>query len=236
MELKRYSNFIKEGKKDPEFYKNTEFIENEFLLTKSNGLSEEEMNENFFTSLLGSLGGGFTDTLKNYITDWAAEKMGIYPFDEKGEPTFFYQVIRNVIEEIHFTEMGKYFGKGSCKNWSKAIVKGLIETIEERGITYLLPKLGLNIDTRGGMGSTITSGLREALTNAINDLQFIKNIEKIISEKICGFNFGDVLSGSNISTADKSKLAGHIEKAEAKDPDIFSKVMKSGLGGLLTGN
>jgi hypothetical protein len=233
MQLKRYSNFIQKNESKKTFSKDFSVLENEYLRMKSDGLSEEEINENLFSSLFSSLGGGFGDTIKNYITDWAAEKMGVTTFDEKGEPTFFYQVIRNVIEEIHFTEIGKYFGKGSCKNWSKAIVKGLIETIEERGITYLLPKLGLSIDTRGGMGATITNGLREALTNSINNTSFINNIEKIISEKICGFSFGDFLSGSNISSKDKNKLSSQIEKAENKDPDIFSKVMKTGLGDLL---
>jgi hypothetical protein len=83
------------------------------------------------------------------------------------------------------------------------------------------------------MGATIVSSLREALTNAINNTSFISGIEKMISDKICGFNFGDILSGSGISQADKQKLAGEVEKAETKDPDIFTKVMKSGLGNIL---
>jgi hypothetical protein len=233
MELKRYTDFINENSIDVEFSQGLQLLENEYLRMKVDGLSESEINENIFSSLLGSLGGGFTDTFKTYVVDWAAEKLGINPFDEQGEPSFFYQVIRNVIEEVSFTELGKYFGKGSCKNWSKAIVKGLLETLEERGISYLLPKLGLNIDLKGGMGTTIVSSLREALTNAINNTSFISGIEKMISDKICGFNFGDILSGSGISQADKQKLAGEVEKAETKDPDIFTKVMKSGLGNIL---
>jgi hypothetical protein len=233
MELKRYTDFINENSVDVEFSQGLQLLENEYLRMKVDGLSESEINENIFSSLLGSLGGGFTDTFKTYVVDWAAEKLGINPFDEQGEPSFFYQVIRNVIEEVSFTELGKYFGKGSCKNWSKAIVKGLLETLEERGISYLLPKLGLNIDLKGGMGATIVSSLREALTNAINNTSFISGIEKMISDKICGFNFGDILSGSGISQADKQKLAGEVEKAETKDPDIFTKVMKSGLGNIL---
>jgi hypothetical protein len=233
MELKRYTDFINENSVDVEFSQGLQLLENEYLRMKVDGLSESEINENIFSSLLGSLGGGFTDTFKTYVVDWATEKLGINPFDEQGEPSFFYQVIRNVIEEVSFTELGKYFGKGSCKNWSKAIVKGLLETLEERGISYLLPKLGLNIDLKGGMGATIVSSLREALTNAINNTSFISGIEKMISDKICGFNFGDILSGSGISQADKQKLAGEVEKAETKDPDIFTKVMKSGLGNIL---
>jgi hypothetical protein len=233
MELKRYQDFVGESQNKTEFSNSIELLENEYLRMKSEGLTEAEINENIFSSLLGSLGGGFTDTFKGYIVDWAAEKFGIVPFDEQGQPSFFYQVIRNVIESISFTELGKYFGKGSCKHWAEAIVEGLVETLEERGISYLLPKLGLDIDTRGGMGATISASLREALTNAINDTGFMNKMEKMISDKICGFNFGDVLSGAEISASDKDKLAGQIEQAETKDPNIFTKVMKSGLGDLL---
>jgi len=60
----------------------------------------------------------------------------------------------------------------------------------------------------------------------------MNNIEKMIEDKICGFNLGDVLSG-NITSGDKQKLAGELEKAENKDPNIFSKAMKTGLSDIL---
>jgi hypothetical protein len=104
MVIRRYSQFISESKNiAPNVSYNTEMaiLENEYLKLKSEGLSESEINENIFTSFLGSLGGGFTDTFKDYVIDWAAEKFGIDPFDEMGQPTFFYQVIRNVIEQVH---------------------------------------------------------------------------------------------------------------------------------------
>lgn len=230
----RYSQFISESKniEDSTFAKQMSIVENEYLRMKSEGISEEAINENLFTSILGSLGGGFTDTFKDYVIDWAAEKLGINPYDDQGEMSFFYQLIRNVIEGISITELGSYFGKGSCKNWARAIVEGLSETLQERGIEYLLPKLGLKMDMNTGLGGTISAGLREALTNAMNNTKFMNNIEKMIGDKICGFNLGDVLSG-NITSGDKQKLAGEIEKAETKDPNIFSKVMKSGLSDVL---
>ena len=239
MVIRKYSQFITESNKTTSIskYKEMYLLENEYLRMKSEGLSENEINENIFSSFLGSLGGGFTDTFKDYVVDWAAQKLGIEPFDETGQPTFFYQVIRNVIEQVHFTELGSYFGKGSCKNWARAIVEGLSETLQERGIEYLLPKLGLKIDMGGaggpGMGGTIAAGLREALTNAINNTGFMNNVEKMIGDKICGFNLGDVLSGSNVTASDKQKLASDIQNAENKDPNIFSKAMKTGLSSIL---
>ena len=230
----RYSQFISESKThdDTAFTEQMSIVENEYLRMKIEGISEDKINENIFTSLLGSLGGGFTDTFKDYVIDWAAKKLGIEPYDEQREITFFYQLIRNVIEGISITELGSYFGKGSCKNWSRAIVEGLSETLQERGIEYLLPKLGLKMNMNTGLGGTISAGLREALTNAINNTKFMDNIEKMIGDKICGFNLGDVLSG-NISSGDKQKLEGEIEKAETKDPNIFAKAMKSGLSNIL---
>jgi uncharacterized protein (DUF697 family) len=235
MVIRKYSQFISESNKPSLAGKSGEMalLENEYLRMKSEGLSESEINENIFSSFLGSLGGGFTDTFKDYVVDWAAQKLGIEPFDETGQPTFFYQVIRNVIEQVHFTELGSYFGKGSCKNWARAIVEGLSETLQERGIEYLLPKLGLKIDMQTGMGGTIAAGLREALTNAINNTNFMNNVEKMIGDKICGFNLGDVLSGSNVTASDKQKLATDIQNAENKDPNIFSKAMKTGLSSIL---
>jgi len=244
MVIRSYSKFIKESKTQKgnihsdisQFTEEMGILENEYLRMKSEGISENEINENIFSSLFGSLGGGFTDVFKNYIIDWAADKFGINRMDENGRPTFFYQVVRNVIEQVHFTELGKYFGSGSCKNWTVAIVEGLSETLQERGIEYLLPRLGLNIDMNDGMGGTIAASLREALTNSINNTNFMNNIEKMISDKICGFKLGDVFSGGNITTSDKQKIQGQIETAGEKNPNVYTQAMKSGLSSILQFN
>jgi hypothetical protein len=242
MVIRSYSQFISESKSNRGGYDISQYtdemymLESEYLRLQSEGLNEEEINENIFTSFFSSLGGGFTDTFKDYIIDWAAQKFGIDPFDESGQPTFFYQVIRNVIEQVHFTDLGKYFGSGSCKNWATAIIEGLSETLQERGIEYLLPRLGMKIDMTEGMGGTIAAGLREALTNAINNTSFMNNIEKMISDKICGFKLGDVLSGGNVTTSDKQKIQGQIEAAGEKNPDIYTQAMRSGLSSVLQFN
>jgi hypothetical protein len=236
MTIRKYSEFISESKNkilDVSYSKEMDLLENEYLRLKSEGLSESKINENIFSSFLGSLGGGFTDTFKDYVIDWAVQKLGINPFDENGKPTFFYQVIRNVIEQVHFTDLGSYFGKGSCKFWTTAIIEGISETLQEKGIEYLLPKLGLKMDMESGMGATIASGLREAITNAANNTAFMNNIENIIGDKICGFNLGDVLGGKNITSSDKQKIASEIRGAENKDPNIFTKAAKSGLSDIL---
>jgi len=233
MELLKYSDFLNEKSQDAEILEKWGILESEYLRMKEENLSEEIIKENIFTSLLGSLGGGFTDVFKNYMVDWAVGRFGIEPFDVNGNPTFFYQLIRNVIEGVHFTDLGKYLGKGSCKHWSKAIVKGLAETLEERTISYILPLLGLNMDMSSGLGATVSSSLREALTNAINDTKFINRIEQMISDKICGFSLDDIISQAKVNPADKAKMASEVEKAGETNPDIFAQMMKTGLSGVI---
>ena len=240
MIIRSYTEFlIKESKSGygknsiGSYNKEMALLENQYLKMQQEGLSEEEINENIFTSLLGSLGGGFGDTFKDYVIDWAAEKLGINPMDMDGKPTFFYQVIRNVIEQVHFTEIGSYFGSGSCKKWSQAIVEGLAETLEEKGIEYLLPLLGLKIDMNTGMGGTIAASIREALTNSINDTDFVNKVEAVIGDKICGFKLGDVFSSKNkLDVGDKQTMQGEIEKAGEANPDVYTKLMKSGLSNI----
>ncbi len=94
----------------------------------------------------------------------------------------------------------------------------------------------MKIDMTEGMGGTIAAGLREALTNAINNTSFMNNIEKMISDKICGFKLGDVLSGGNVTTSDKQKIQGQIEAAGEKNPDIYTQAMRSGLSSVLQFN
>jgi len=242
MVIRSYSRFISESKgissinnNHISYYKKElSMLENEYLRLQYEGLSESQINENIFTSFFSSLGGGFTDTFKNYIIDWAAGKLGISAMDENGQPTFFYQVVRNVIEQVHWMDMGNYFGKGSCKHWTRAVIEGLLETLEERGIEYLLPRLGMNIDMTTGMGGTIAASLREALTNAANNTTFVNKIEELIGDKLCGFKLGDVISGA--STADKTKIQGQIEAAGGKNPEIYTQAMKSGLSSVLQFN
>ncbi len=242
MVIRSYSKFISESRNESrggnldisQYKKEMAMLENEYLRMQYEGLTESEINENIFTSFFSSLGGGFTDTFKNYVVDWAAQKLGINPMDENGQPSFFYQVVRNVIESVKFTDLGSYFGKGSCKFWTRAIIEGLIETLEERGIEYLLPRLGMNIDMSTGMGGTIAASLREALTNAANNTTFVNKIEEMIGDKLCGFKLGDVISGA--STADKTKIQSQIETAGEKNPDIYTQAMKSGLSSVLQFN
>jgi len=234
MEILRYNQFVNESEEtSSDFSHEFSLVENEYLKLKGEGLDENQINENIFGGLFGMLGGGFTDTFKDYIIDWAAEKLGIYQVDEHGKPTFFYQLLRNVFEQVHYTELGSYFGKGSCKKWSRAIIEGLSETLQERGLEYILERLGVSIDFNKGIGGSIAASIREALTNRVNDTAFINSVEQMIGDKVCNFSLGDVLKGQKVDPADKEKMASEIERAGDKDPDVFTKLMRGGLSNLI---
>lgn len=233
MEILRYTQFVKESDNSiMDQSEGMEVIEDEYLRMISEGLSEEQINENIFSSVLSYLGSGFKNVLTDYIVDWVVERLGIDAKDENGEPTYFYRVIRDVIEEIHYTELGSYFGKGSCKNWATALVRGFAKSLEEETLGYLLPRLGLKINTTTGLTGTITTALQKSLENSANDTSFMLGIENTISSKICGFNIGDILKG-RVSSGDKAKITSEIKGAETKDPGIFAKAMKSGLSDVI---
>jgi len=214
------------------FEHQVEFIESEIRRMRREGLSADEINENVFSDILSGLGGGFSDIVKDYVIDWAAQKMGVQTHDEAGQPTIFYQMIRNIIEKMEWTKIGSYFGKGSCSHWAKAIVLGLADTIEEKAIAAILGALGMQIDERGGLATTLALSIRQGLQNAVNNTDFMKNIEKMISGKLCGANFGDILSG--ITRSDQDKVTDQIQRAAEDDPNILKKVATSGIMDVLT--
>lgn len=214
------------------FEQNVYYIESEMRRMRRQGLSKEQINENIFSDIITGLGGGFTDILKNYVVDWAAQKMGVETHDESGQPSFFYQVIRNVIEKMEWKKIGSYFGKGSCSHWAKALVLGIADSIEEKVVTTILSSLGIQVDERGGLANTLALSIRQGLQNAINDMDFMKKIEGMISGKICGADFSDVLS--NIKRSDEDKITDQIEKASEDDPNILKKVASTGIMDVLS--
>lgn len=214
------------------FEHHVEFIESEIRRMRREGLGVDEINENIFSDIISGLGGGFTDILKNYIIDWAAERLGVQTHDEAGQPTFFYQLVRNIIEKMEWTKVGSYFGKGSCSQWAKALVLGLADTIEEKSVTMILGALGMQIDDRGGLATTLAKSIQQGLQNALNDTEFMKNIENIIDGKLCGANFGDILGG--MTRSDSEKVSNQIQKASEENPNILKKAATSGIMDVLT--
>ena len=214
------------------FEHHIEFIESEIRRMRREGLGVDEINENIFSDIISGLGGGFTDILKDYIVDWAAERLGVQTHDESGQPTFFYQLVRSIIEKMEWAKVGSYFGKGSCSQWSKALVLGLADTIEEKSVTMILGALGMQIDDRGGLATTLAKSIQQGLQNALNNTEFMKNIENMIKGKLCGANFGDILG--DMTRSDSEKVTNQIQKASEENPNILKKAATSGIMDVLT--
>lgn len=223
----RYSDFISENK-NIDLKEGLIYLKDEYNRLKLKGLTEEQINENIFTSLFDKLGKSVTDIIKNYIVDWVVEQLGIETHNDEGKPTFFYQVIRNIVESMSWKDVGKYFGKDSCEHWAKAIINGIIETFEEKGFELFLSVLGIKANMEIGFGNNILRLLRETLTDTINNTKFINGLEKIIYNKICGFNIKDVLF-NRIKSKDKEIIANKLDDAEKKFPNVLPQAMKTGL-------
>jgi hypothetical protein len=202
MKIIKYSQFnIDESKIDSEYLMIVEKIDHKIASMKKDGASNLEINEDLM-GILGSLGGGFTDRLKNYAAGWILDQLGL-PSDN----AFLSEWAKNIVEQIQFTKIGDYFGKGSCKYWIDAVVKGLLETLEERTLNFIFKQMGYEINFSSGIGGTVLGSIREALTNALNDTGFVNKLAARLDGTICGegTSFSKVFSGGQVSDKDLKK-------------------------------
>jgi hypothetical protein len=199
MKIIKYSQFaLRESKIDPEYLMIVEKIDHKILSMKRSGASNLEISEGL-EGILGSLGGGFSDKLKNYAAGWLLDQLGLPP-----DNAFLSEWVKNVVEQIQFTKIGDYFGKGSCKYWIDAVVKGLLETLEEKTLNLIFQKMGFEVNFSAGIGGTVLGSIREALTNALNDTAFVSNLAAKLDGTICGegTSFSKVFSGGQVSDKD----------------------------------
>lgn len=203
MKIVKYSQFaLNESKMDPEYLMIVEKIDHKILSMKRNGASNIEISEGI-EGILGSLGGGFTDRLKNYAAGWLLDQLGLPP-----DNAFLSEWVKNIVEQIQFTKIGDYFGKGSCKYWIDAVVKGLLETLEEKTLNLIFQKMGFEVNFSSGIGGTVLGAIREALTNSLNNTQFVSNLASKLDGTICGegTSFSKVFSGGEVSDKDVKKI------------------------------
>lgn len=210
MKVLRYSEF-KINESHDEYFRLVEGLEAHYLSMKKTGYSDEEINEGLW-DLLGQLGSGFTDRLKNYAAGWLLTQFGL-PADN----VFLSEFAKNVVEQISFTHIGRYFGEGSCKYWVDAIAKGLLETLEEKTIGLILSRgIGIDINMSGGIGGTLAASIREALTNYLNSTKFVESLTDKLEGVVCG-------EGTSITNVFGGKFSEKdIEKAVAGKEDSES--------------
>jgi hypothetical protein len=208
MKVLRYSEFSL-NESHEEYFKLLEGLDAHYQNMLENGYSEQQINEGIW-DLVGSLGAGFTDRMKNYAAGWILKQLGL-PSDNN----FLSEFAKNIVEQISFRNIGRYFGEGSCKYWIDAIGKGLLETLEEKAIEAILSRgIGLDLNMSGGFLGTLSASVREALTNYINSTKFVESMSDKLEGVVCGggTSFTSVFGGGKFSVKDIENAAMGKEK------------------------
>lgn len=216
MKVLRYSEFSL-NESHEEYFKLLEGLDAHYQNMVENGYTQDQISEGI-ADLLGSLGGGFTDRMKNYAAGWLLKQLGL-PSDNN----FLSEFAKNIIEEVSFTNIGRYFGEGSCKYWIDAIGKGLLETLEEKALEAILSRgIGIDVNMSGGFMGTLAGSMREALTNYINSTQFVESLTDKLEGVVCGqgTSFTNIF-GNKFSTKDIENAAMGKEKKSGGILDIL---------------
>jgi len=176
----------------------------------SEGYSRDEINEGIM-DMLGGLGGGYVSYLKQYFIEMLMGKLGMDP--KRGIIAY---AIKNVLEEMEWTNVTKYFGKGGCRPLTDLIIRGVVEGVAEIGLDRLSETL-----FGGPMDGFLSGTGREMLTNMVKDMT--EGMRKPIEDYICGMDFSKLTGGlSGMFGGDKGG------KGKAPSPGDGS----SGSGGL----
>jgi hypothetical protein len=227
MKVVKYSEFSKINVSDEEYFSIVEGLEAHYNDMLIKGETQDQINEGLWdliSGLGGKLMGGFEDRLKNYAAGWLLDKLGL-----PNEGGFMSEFAKNIVENISFRHIGSYFGAGSCKYWADAIIKGLVETLEEKAIAMILSRgLGIEINFESGLGGTFVASTREALTNYINSTEFATKLQSKLEGIVCGegTSFKSIFGGGKFSEKDLAKAAETasktVEETGASNTGILS--------------
>lgn len=146
------------------------------------GCTRDQINEGIM-DMLGGLGGGYVSYLKQYFVEMLLSKLGMDP--KKGIIAY---AIKNVLEEMEWTNVTKYFGKGGCKPLTDLILRGVIEGVAEIGMDKLSETL-----FGGPMDGFLSGTGREMLGNMVKDMT--EGLRKPIEDYICGMDLSKLTSG-----------------------------------------
>ena len=146
------------------------------------GYSRDEINEGIM-SFLGQIPGGYVSYLKQYFIEMLMNRMGMDP--RQGIIAY---ALKNVLEEMEWTKITQYFGKGGCRPLTDLLLRGIVEGVAEIGIDKLAVALF------GGPAQGFMSGTgREMITNMVRDMT--EGMRKPIEDFICTMDFGKLTGG-----------------------------------------
>ena len=244
MLLKEINNIV-----DRENYKREKYVNfcsfvlenNRPLLENKKYLSNQELNENIFDTimgyggkLLGNLLPGFIGDLKQRIATVLMSALGLNARSKFG------RFVVNVLEEIEYTKIMEYFSdwKTGCPKLIEYLLKAFSDFIQE---TILVDVFGAkNPDEATGIVGTA----RETFQTTVNN-DLIPMIKPILSKFICNMDvsgmmskikdvatgkvspkdlFKGSLSGAGKEITDAIKSQGEGDKKVSKAADIAGQL------------
>tara|TARA_B100000287_G_C20540794_1_gene744563 strand:+ start:286 stop:1041 length:756 start_codon:yes stop_codon:yes gene_type:complete len=146
------------------------------------GYSRDEINEGIMDMLKG-MGGGYMSYLKQYFVEMLLSKLGMDP--KKGIIAY---AIKNVLEEMEWTNITQYFGKGGCKPLTDLLLRGVIEGVAEIGMDKLSETL-----FGGPMDGFLSGTGREMLGEMVKNMT--EGLRKPIEDYICGMDMSKLTGG-----------------------------------------
>jgi len=231
--ITRYSEFSKPKKtvslmEKEEYFQHIDGIQAHIDVMVLEGKSKEEINEGL-GEIFSFLGGGFKQTLYQYAAQWMLKKLGL-PADG-----WIMELAIQIVTKIKFTEIGNYFGDGSCKYWAQAIQEGLVYFMTQKAGDLILGSLKIapgNADQRGGIANTLIKTITNGAGQALNNTEFITNLEQTIEGKICGKGapgFSDIFKGKTADPGTQEELKNQLHQASKEDPNIMGQAKGIGL-------
>jgi hypothetical protein len=197
-----------------------EFLTEQVELMEAQGMSKEQINEGFMDilqGLLGSLGtsGGesITDTLKVMAAKYIGSLIGIPEEYFDANKSWIACAITNVIENIKFAELTKYFGDNRCNELADLIMQAMQECLFEKGAIENIMAAITGVPNPEE-GSILGSLSKETASNMLKNTEFAQGLRKQLADAICKIEMKDILDFAGQGVG---KLLGSFTKSDAAD-------------------
>ena len=197
-----------------------EFLTEQVELMESQGMTKDQINEGFMEilgSLLGSLGssGGesITDTLKVMAAKYIGSLIGIPEENFDASTGWIACAITNVIENIKFSELTKYFSDNRCNELADLIMQAMQECLFEKGaIENIMTAItGVPNPEEGSILGTLS---KETASNILKNTDFAEDLRAQLANTICKIEMKDILDFAGEGVG---KLLGSFTKSDAAD-------------------
>jgi len=176
----------------------------------------QEVNESWFSDILGYAGGAFSDVLKGKASAYLMSFFGI------GEQSIFSKLVQNFVEQIPIADLTKiiFAGKANSAYLAPKMADATIEFLSEKGLDGIAEDL--HIEPSGWIYRTLS----EIISNQARRENFRESLVKFYLQAFNGFESPDVEEfKSSLSSMDKRSLERGLEDASRRsgaDLDVAS--------------